>query len=115
MGFTVVNPAEFRIVPRSAESFLSNSKYWTVYMGDRRRRRGVYHNQLQKTDLPYTGYLGCDKSAAIAVDSKGDLHYFYSSSHVSVVCKYLPMEPLWGFVDVYGNAVKVRVEILHSE
>ena len=113
MGFTVVNPAECTVL-RDAEHYLSSSKHWTIYMGEV-HTRGMYHNGLQKTRLPGTNLLVRDESAAIAVDSKRDLHFFYKRKHVSVVCNDLPMKPLWGFVDVYGNAVKVKVEILHSE
>ena len=114
MGFTVVNPAECTVA-EDAEFYLSSSKHWTIYMGRIPRKLGMHHNGLQKTGLPDTNLLVSDESAAIAVDSKRNLHFFYKDKHASVVCSELPMKQLWGFVDVYGKAEKVKVEILHSE
>ena len=81
MGFTVVNPVECT-VPKDAEHYLSIVPNIGLYMGSMACKRGMHHNELQRTGLPDTNLLVRDESAAIAVDSKGDLHFFYKSKLV---------------------------------
>ena len=73
------------------------------------------HNGQMKIISSDIHSLKPGESAAISVDSKGDLHFFYKGKHESVVWEGLPMKPLWGFVDVYGKVASVKVELLQSE
>ena len=75
----------------------------------------MYHNGEIKGISSGIELLKPGESAAIAVDDKGDLHFFYKGKHMSVIWGGLPMKPLWGIVDVYGKTASVKVEILQSE
>ena len=75
----------------------------------------AYHNGQYNRISSNIGSLKAGETAAIKVDSKGHLHFFYKGKHQSVICEGLPIKPLWGFVDVYGKAGGVKVELLHSE
>ena len=108
MGFTTVDPA-FARVESSIYSNQSNSGYWIL------DGSVVTHNGQNKSISSDIHSLKSGESAAITVDSKGDLHYFYKGKHKSVIWEGLPLKPLWGFVDVFGKARSVRVELLQGE
>lgn len=108
MGFTEENP-EKCTVPAYSEPYHSSSKHWTL------KETNVYHSGQNEVQLTSISSLKAGESAAIVVDGKGDLHFFYKNKHESVVWSGLPKKPLWGFVDVYGETVSVKVDILHSE
>ena len=107
-----MNPA-FATVESSAVTFIDHfyfsSEHWILDGSD------VLHNRQKRSISPDIHSLKPGESAAISVDDKGDLHFFYKSKHVSVIWEGLPMKPYWGFVDVFGKVSSVKVEILQSE
>ena len=109
MGFTTVNPTVESNIPWHAGVYYSSSEHWML------NGSKVFHNEQKKSISSNIHSLKPGESAAIAVDDKGDLHFFYKSKHVSVIWEGLPMKPYWGFVDVFGKVSSVKVEILQSE
>ena len=103
MGFTTVDPtfitADGKISVSSTEVYFS-SEHWML------SGSAVFHNKQEKIIPSDINSLNPEESAAIAVDSKGDLHFFHKGKHESVIWNGLPKKPLR---DLFTCVVRLAV------
>ena len=80
--------------------------------------RSLYHNRSWSDfpHLPSLKDLTTNQSVGLLVTTNGQLHLYLDGRHVQEVATGLPVTtPLWGAVDVYGNCLKIKSEILSGE
>ena len=107
LGLTTLCPDGIEVV-RCAFSLMGKPNYWllsyaTISSPGSPGKDGNYHYNM--------GSLGVGQSVGCMVNKKGDLHYFVDGKDQGLACSGLPTDqPLWGFVDIYGQALKIRSE-----
>ena len=48
------------------------------------------------------------------MNKNGELHFFIDREDQGVACTGLPTDqPLWGFVDIYGQAKMISIRVLY--
>lgn len=90
-------------MPQSSLYLSHNPDYW-VAITDTLRHTGSVHK------LPFNlDTLKCKTKIGIMVKFNGDLHVFLNDKDEGKICGGMPTsKPLYGFVDMAGQAVKIR-------
>ena len=110
LGFTTVCPDKVTVVPQRLVHLMSDTNYWTL------GRHGKFYHSSDGSASNYpldTESLEEGHSLGCMVNEKGELHYFLDGEDQGVACTGLPTgddQPLWGFIDLYGQAKKIRAE-----
>ena len=77
----------------------------------------LWHNRMTiSTDLPNLNDLKPHQSVGLLMTTAGDLHVYHNGRHTKKVATNLPVNRhLWGVVDIYGDCIKIKSELLSGE
>ena len=110
LGFTIVCPDRLPVVPQRLGRLMADVNYWTL------GRHGKFYHSRDGSSSNYpldTESLEEGHSLSCMVNEKGELHYFVDGEDQGLACAGLPTstdQPLWGFVELYGQIKKIRAE-----
>ena len=110
LGFTIVCPDRLTVVPHRLGRLMADVNYWTL------GRHGKFYHSSDGSSSNYpldTESLEEGHSLSCMVNEKGELHYFVDGEDQGLACTGLPTsadQPLWGFVELYGQTKKIRAE-----
>ena len=63
--------------------------------------------------LPHNWDISMSDSAALYLTAEGELHLYCDEEYARHLASGLPVhKPLWGAVDVFGNCVQLKSELL---
>ena len=102
-------------LPNEVPSFLSwadsGSHEWNY------KWSSLWHNTMEiSTDLPDLKHLQPHQTVGLLLTAEGHLHIYHDGRHTKNVATGLPVNHhLWGAVDVYGNCIKIKSELLSGE
>ena len=77
----------------------------------------LYHNKLVvSSNLPFLSDLKPGQRVGILLTTNGNFHIYLDGCHVQKTASNLPVKkPLWGAVDVQGDCIEIKSELLSGK
>ena len=107
LGLTTESPGS-EVLELMFTGLCSHQSYWLLSPYGK-----FYHGSTKDSTYPVLIERSFEvgQSLGCVVNENGDLHYFVDGKDQGLACTGLPTDqPLWGVVDIYGKAEKIKSE-----